>query len=686
MLRNGTLFADLLTQPQANQTLSSPLLVVGGSTAAYSATLAALQGGGAVCLVQPQQIVGGQFTAQALPASDDGKLIAKRNGIGGESFAISRSYRRFRQRQRELQPINGRVVANPGGGWVSHLCVTPAVAAQALQEPLIDYLKQGKLIIITHAEPIAVLTKIEGQRRCITGVEFQRRGDKFTVDAQVVIEATDLGDLLELSGIESRVGQESRHDTGEAILPDRAFPLCQQAITFCAVVEKKPAEGVTIGKPSEYDRQPWLNIQDFTSTFWMHKDQNPPWKRQDFFDDFGIFTYRRIYRSHQSNAAQDGDITIINWGTSPRGDGDKPPRDAAVCCGNDYLWGVLVGVSREERQENIRRARDRTQAYLHWLQTNGINLKPRGDLTGTANGIALEPYIREARRGVALTTIRHEDIAQKFFPRAARARCFPDSVGIGQYHYIDFHPNNAPGHVDLGDGKATLPFTLPLGALIPTNTDGLILSAKSIGTTHITNAAYRMHPVEWAIGEASGYLAAFALEKECEVRRIATDPNLTRQLQDWLTQQGVPLCWFDDVGHDDPDFTAIQVLAVAGILPRERESLHFMPEAAVTRGAIATAVVKLVDLTLSYPPASPFQDVSPEHPAYTDIVALHQQGIVVGIGNHQFAPELACKRQHLAIIVRKLGFEPEQAFSGIPSSGHLTRRELARILYRLKNT
>ena len=40
-------------------------------------------------------------------------------------------------------------------------------------------------------------------------------------------------------------------------------------------------------------------------------------------------------------------------------------------------------------------------------------------------------------------------------------------------------------------------------------TDGLILSAKSIGTTHITNAAYRMHPVEWAIGEASGFLAVF---------------------------------------------------------------------------------------------------------------------------------------------------------------------------------
>jgi hypothetical protein len=30
------------------------------------------------------------------------------------------------------------------------------------------------------------------------------------------------------------------------------------------------------------------------------------------------------------------------------------------------------------------------------------------------------------------------------------------------------------------------------------------------GTTRITNGAYRVHPVEWSIGEAAGSLAAFA--------------------------------------------------------------------------------------------------------------------------------------------------------------------------------
>nr|WP_246320979.1 FAD-dependent oxidoreductase [Paenibacillus germinis] len=29
---------------------------------------------------------------------------------------------------------------------------------------------------------------------------------------------------------------------------------------------------------------------------------------------------------------------------------------------------------------------------------------------------------------------------------------------------------------------------------------------------HITNGCYRLHPVEWIIGEAAGYLAADCLE------------------------------------------------------------------------------------------------------------------------------------------------------------------------------
>lgn len=693
----GILDDSLFVRPADGEALSFPILIVGGSTAAYSATLGALKAGAKVCLVQPQKVLGGQFTAQALPASDDGKLLSLEerysHPIDSENFAISKTQREFRDRARQLQKVNGKVIDNPGGGWVSPFAVTPVNAAEALNAAIKPYLNNQQLTLIPFTGPIEVLkTESPGQLRRVTGVIFQDKQTQhqFTVNAQIVIEATDLGDLLELGQIESRIGQESRHETGETILPEQAYPLCQQAITFCTLVEKTTSGGgVPIGAPNGYDRDPWLNAQDFTRIFWKLKDNI--WDKRDFYHDWGIFRYRRLQRGQENDTPKPGDVTVINWGISPRGNNGNPPlnhRGEPLCCGNDYCMGALVGVSLPDRQKQIQQARDRARAYIHYLQTNGISdLKPRGDLTWTEDGIALEPYIREARRGVALRTIRHEDVALKFFPKdTARARCFEDSVGVGQYHYLDVHPNDTPGHIDLGDANISLPFTLPLGALIPFNTDGLILSAKSIGTTHITNSVYRMHPVEWAIGEAGGHLASFALKQGVDVRQVATDLKFKRQFQSLLAQQGIPLFWFDDVGHDDPDFEAIQVLAVAGIVRTENATdLHFNPEGQVNRAVVCVATVNVMGFDLTNPAVPSFQDVPKKHFAYSSIETLAAKKIVSGVGNQRFQPSQPCTREQFSFILGNLGqFKSDELFAGTPKDANpLKRRELSRILYRL---
>ena len=57
----------------------------------------------------------------------------------------------------------------------------------------------------------------------------------------------------------------------------------------------------------------------------------------------------------------------------------------------------------------------------------------------------------------------------------------------------------------------TLPFQIPLGALIPIECDNLLAACKNINTTHLSNGAYRLQPVEWSIGEAAGSLAAYCV-------------------------------------------------------------------------------------------------------------------------------------------------------------------------------
>jgi FAD dependent oxidoreductase/S-layer homology domain len=689
----GLLDDHTFLRPNEGQVLQFPVLVVGGSTAAYAAALGALQAGATVCIVAPQKVLGGQFTAQALSASDDAPLMAPKalmpadqrdpNQLeNGEFFCISRAQRQCRERQRQLQPVAGRVIHNPGGSWVSHFSVTPVTAAIALNQGIEPYLKEGRLTIIPLAQPVQVLTQeVEGEYRRVTGAVFQdlENDRSFTVNGDMVIEATDLGDLLELGAIESRVGQESRGETGEAILPEEPRPLCQQSFTFCAVVEKALSPA-SIPAPAGYGIEPWLDPNSFPSTFWT-KGKNG-WQAKAFFDPMGMFRYRRLQRSIEDGTVHDQDVSVMNWGTSPLG------PDAPQGCGNDYLFGaVLTGVSRQKRQQAVARGRDRAQAYLHFLQTTAApTLSPRGDLTWTADGIALEPYIREARRGVALTTVRYEDVAAKFFPDAVRARSFEDAVGIGQYHYLDFHPNEAPGHVDLGkDGNRSLPFTIPLGALIPIRTDGLILSAKSIGTTHITNAAYRMHPIEWAIGEAGGHLAAFALSQGVQVRDVAKDRWLKRQFQGQLASFGIPLFWFNDVSHEDPDFEAIQVLAAAGIVSAEDSgSLNFNPKGAVSRGAAAITLVKVLGLEPVHSANPTFVDVPTDHIASLSIEALFSKGVVKGIGQNRFAPEQPLTREHFAILVSKALTNPrsEVIVDLSKDKKPLLRRELSRGLYR----
>ncbi len=123
---------------------------------------------------------------------------------------------------------------------------------------------------------------------------------------------------------------------------------------------------------------------------------------------------------------------------------------------------------------------------------------------------------------------------------------FEGSVGIGMYR-IDLHPSTGgDNYIDV----ECAPFEIPLGALVPVRTQNLLPAAKNIGTTHITNGAYRLHPVEWNIGESAGELAAFCLDRGLSPQQVARDPALVEQLQARLVAAGVELSWPEIIGYE----------------------------------------------------------------------------------------------------------------------------------------
>jgi FAD dependent oxidoreductase len=116
---------------------------------------------------------------------------------------------------------------------------------------------------------------------------------------------------------------------------------------------------------------------------------------------------------------------------------------------------------------------------------------------------------------------------------------YPDSVGVGAYR-IDLHPSTrGRNYIDV----PSYPFQVPLGSLIPVRVDNLLAAAKNIGTTHVTNGCYRLHPVEWNVGEAAGSLAAYCIEKRLIPRQVRNDPSHLSDFQRVLEDQGFELDW-----------------------------------------------------------------------------------------------------------------------------------------------
>ena len=95
---------------------------------------------------------------------------------------------------------------------------------------------------------------------------------------------------------------------------------------------------------------------------------------------------------------------------------------------------------------------------------------------------------------------------------------------------------------------SSYPFQVPLGALIPVRVDNLLPANKNVGTTHITNGCYRLHPVEWNIGEVAGALAAYCLDRGLVPRQVRNAPEHLTDFQRLLTDTfGVELAWPEEI-------------------------------------------------------------------------------------------------------------------------------------------
>ena len=536
-----------IKREESDQKLTADVVIIGAGLGGCAAAFSALRNNLTVVLTEETDWVGGQLTQQGVPP-DEHMWI--------ETHGAPQLYRDFRTAIRAYYkknyPLTEQAKAvqylNPGSGSVSKLCHEPQVAVSVLMEMMAPYISAQKLVLLT--EHKVVNAAVEKDEVRSVNVKNLRNKQTVTLSGSYFVDATELGDLLPLTGTEYVTGTESKAQTNELHAPDKANPKNNQAFTMCFAIDYAPGEDWTIKKPAEYDfwkefvpkmRIPWsgkmigLHYSDPRTLKPKELGFHPDGRQMGSM--LNLWNYRKIInRDNFVPGFYKGDITIVNW-----------PQ-------NDYVLGDIVDVSEEVFNKHVYRAKQQSLSLLYWLQTEaprpdggkgwpGVRL--RKDIMGTDDGLAKYPYIREARRIKALFTVLEEHVGAENRAKVTgqttglTSAPFYDSVGVGYYH-IDLHPSSdGENYLDFG----SLPFQIPLGSLIPVRMKNLLPANKNIGTTHITNGCFRLHPVEWSIGEAVGMLVSYSLDKKVTPRNVRENASMLKEFQDFIRSQGIETEW-----------------------------------------------------------------------------------------------------------------------------------------------
>ncbi len=231
---------------------------------------------------------------------------------------------------------------------------------------------------------------------------------------------------------------------------------------------------------------------------------------------------------------------------SQLGDGVKQPQpNIRLLSGLNSPMGTVHGLSKYPYMREARRVIGRPS----WGAPEGFGIWEidisRRNYNDEYYRKTLSPdeyrRLKAALAGLEATSVISGQKSPENVARRTRSTIFPDAVGIGHYA-IDFHPcmtnspPEAPGNTaregeKRGAGQA-YPFQIALRAMIPQKIDNLLVSGKSIATSHIAAAAYRVHSFEWSAGAATGTIATFALQHGVAPYQLVDNlPNPELQLE-----------------------------------------------------------------------------------------------------------------------------------------------------------
>ena len=493
------------------------VLVVGGGASGTAAGIQAARMGVHTIVLEETPWLGGMLTSAGVSCVDGNNRL--RSGIFGE-FADS-------------------LVARYGSddalksGWVSNINFDPHVGQEILTNMAQAW---GELLDVRRE---TVVTEVKGEAGDWHVSYRDPRGSKHSIRADVIIDATELGDVAKACGVDYRIGMEASEDTGESIAPEQANDVIQD-LTYVAFLKDYGHDAdMTIEMPEGYDPSPFynscqnpLNVENVTGqTIWSPEM---------------MITYGKTPEGRY----------MINW----------------PIYGNDCYLNIIE-MSREDREEALKEAKRFTLSFVYFIQTQ-LDMKNLGladDVFPTSDKLPFIPYHRESRRIVGEAFFTMDAAAD---PYAYKEPLYRTGVAVGDYP-VDHHHFRHPDWRELPDLEFyPIPsFNVPMGTMIPKDVDDLIVAEKSISVSNLMNGATRLQPVVMQLGQAAGALAALACIEDKSVKEIGV-----RQVQEKLLEAGCYIMPYLDLPKSDPHFKALQRIGATGVLRGEGRNVGWSNE------------------------------------------------------------------------------------------------------------
>ena len=475
------------------------IIIVGGGTSGIASAIQSSRLGSKTLLIEESNWLGGMMTSAGVSAMD------------GNYKMPSGFLKEFRD---SLVSHYGHLDSLKTG-WVSNLMFEPSIGNRILK----DIAGSEKNLTILYGTTIDKVVKDKK-------FTLKTKENAVTYKSKILIDATELGDLIPKLNLPYFIGMDSSKRFKEDIAPEFSNDIVQD-LTYVMIL-KDFGKPMTINQPKNYNKNEFICSYDSGE---CNEQDKKLWSNEK------LISYGQLPNKKY----------MINWPIN----------------GNDFYVNSIE-MNDEQRFINYEKAKEKSLRFLYFIQTEmGFsNLSLDYDQYPSKDGLPLIPYHRESRRSIGKVTLTLNDIKS---PYTQQNSLYRTGIAVGDYP-VDHHHGAYSNYSNLPklDFYPVPSYSVPLGSLIPKNIDNFIVIEKSISVSNLVNGTSRLQPVVLQIGQASGVLASLAILKKKNIDQIKI-----REVQSEILKNSGYILPYVDVDSEDLNFISYQKIGACGILRSE---------------------------------------------------------------------------------------------------------------------